>query len=79
MIRAGGQALIGLHAAVASDLATRALPLSRLVSFTFARRFPALWMAQRIYQDGSRANEIIAENKVVHPAFVQATIEALSA
>jgi prophage DNA circulation protein len=36
-------------------------------------------MAYKLYQDASRADEIRAENKTVHPAFAQATGIALSA
>jgi len=72
------QALINLHAAVAGDLTTRALQLPRIVSYTFQARMPSLWLAQRLYADGSRANEISQENKVVHPLFCPPTGVCLS-
>jgi prophage DNA circulation protein len=73
------RALIALHAAVANDLSTRARPLPRMVTYKFARRLPALTMAQRLYYDGSRANELALENKAVHPAFMPQSGRALSA
>lgn len=72
------RALIGLHAAVVNDLTTRARPLPRMVTYTTARRRPALWLAYKLYQDGSRAGELVDENKVVHPLFMPTSGEALS-
>jgi prophage DNA circulation protein len=73
------RALITLHAAVVNDLSSRARPLPRMVTLNFPTRQPSLALAQRIYQDGSRANEIVAENSVVHPAFCPMQLQALSA
>jgi prophage DNA circulation protein len=72
------RALIGLHAAVANDLSTRTRPLPRLVTYTFPQRMPVLWIAQRLYQDPSRAAELVAENKPVHPLFMPESGLALS-
>jgi len=72
------RALIALHGAVANDLSTRALPLPRLVTYRFPQRVPALWIAQRLYQDATRAADLIAENKPVHPLFMPADGRALS-
>lgn len=73
------RALIALHAAVANDLSTRARPLPRLVAYGFPQRMPALWIVQRLYQDGARAAELVAENKPVHPLFMPEAGLALSA
>lgn len=73
------RALIALRAAVVHDLSTRALPLPQLVTLRFPVRFPVLTLAQRIYQDGARAGELVGENDVVHPAFMPRVIRALSA
>jgi prophage DNA circulation protein len=50
-----------------------------MVTYTFGLRMPSLWIAQRLYADPTRAQEIIDENKIVHPAFCLTTIRALSA
>lgn len=72
------RALITLHAAVVNDLSSRARPLPRMVTLKFPIRQPSLALAQRIYQDGSRADELMQENDVVHPAFMPMKIVALS-
>jgi prophage DNA circulation protein len=38
---------------------------------------PALVLANRLYQDGSRANELIQEANVPHPAFMPITMRVL--
>lgn len=63
------QALIALHAAVINDLVTRAQLLPRVVTYQFPASMPALWIAQRLYQDATRSDQLRLENKWVHPAF----------
>lgn len=70
--------LINLHAAVSNDLSTRSFALPEMVTFTFPQRSPSLYLAQRIYQDGSRNDELIGENAVIHPLFMPPTIQALA-
>lgn len=72
------RAIVSLHAAVAADLTARARKLPRIVTETFPARRPALWLANRLYGDASRADELIAENKPVHPAFVPQTVRVLA-
>jgi prophage DNA circulation protein len=72
-------ALLAIHAAVSNDLANRSRPLPRMVTYSFPRRMPSLWLAQRIYYDPSRNDEVIAENKPIHPLFMPPTGKALSA
>jgi prophage DNA circulation protein len=72
------RAVIQLHSAVVYFLVQTARPLPRMVSFAFATAMPTLRMAQRLYADGGRADELRDENKVVHPAFAPATGKALS-
>jgi prophage DNA circulation protein len=72
-------ALIALRAATTNDLATRARPLPRYVAYTLTQRMPALWIANRLYGDAERTEEIIAENKPVHPAFMPQSGRVLSA
>jgi hypothetical protein len=72
------QALIALHAAVTRDLSTRARPLPKLVTYSFPRSFPSLKLANRLYADASRADELRMENKAIHPAFMPRAGSALS-
>ena len=72
------QALVSLHAAVVNDLSNREQTLPRLINVTLAAPLPALFVAQFIYQAGTRAEEIIAENKGVHPLFMPTSIRVLS-
>jgi hypothetical protein len=72
------RALVSLHAAIAFDLNTRSLPLPRMVDFTAPSVEPMLWIANRLYGDASREEELRAENNPVHPAFVKPKIRCLS-
>lgn len=63
-------ALITLHGDVVQHLAARGRLLPRVVSYRFEVVFPALRMAQRVYADAARYQELVAENAVVHPAFM---------
>lgn len=73
------QALIRLHAAIMRHLTVTARPLPRMLNFRFASPLPVLVQAYRLYDDASRADELRAENHIVHPAFAPATGRALSA
>lgn len=73
------RAIIGLHAAVTRDLIMRSKPLPRMVDYSFGRSFPTLRIAQILYGDASRAEEIYEENKVPHPLFMLGIGRALSA
>lgn len=72
------RALVALHAVVSQDLATRGRALPRIVPYSYPVRFPALTLANRLYADASRAGELIAENKIVHPLFMPRDGVALS-
>lgn len=72
------RALVALHAAVAHDLSVRSRPLPRIVKFSFPNRRPALVLANFLYGDASRTDELIAENKPVHPAFMPQAVRVLS-
>jgi hypothetical protein len=76
--QASYRSLVALHAAVTYDLTTRARPLPTIVLYDFAVPRPALWICNRLYGGNSRNDELIAENKPVHPAFMQAPVRALS-
>jgi prophage DNA circulation protein len=79
MDQASYVALIELDAAVTNFLVTTARPLPRMVGYQFAVPMPSLVIAYRLYQDASRCDQIVQENKVVHPAFCPPTGLALSA
>lgn len=72
------QFLISLHAACAQDLSSRAQTLPRMLTFNFQKPVNSLWLAQYLYQDASRADELVAENNVQHPCFMPSPILALS-
>ncbi|TWB19519.1 hypothetical protein FBZ99_101292 [Rhizobium sp. ERR 1071] len=72
------QAFLALHGAVAYDLSQRASQLPKLATYTFGKRRTALTLANVLYGDAARADEIINENSPVHPAFMPASIRALT-
>jgi prophage DNA circulation protein len=78
MDQATFQALITLYGAVTNHMVQTALPLPRMVNFQFFQPLPSLVIAYKLYDDASRCDEIVAENKVVHPAFCPPTGQALS-
>jgi prophage DNA circulation protein len=60
------------------DLINRALQLPSLVAYSFPRSLPSLTMSWRLYADIAHADELVAQNKVIHPAFMPASGVALS-
>lgn len=72
------QALIALHAAVVLDLTTRGRPLPKMVAFTFAKVMTSHALANRLYGDAGRADELRQENSIIHPAFCPPAGVALS-
>ena len=68
------QAMIYLRAAVVRDLVTRSMLLPQVVPYSFTRNYPSVVMAQRLYPDDAltedRSDELVAENKVIHPGFM---------
>jgi prophage DNA circulation protein len=73
------RALVALHAAVMFFLAQTARPLPRMLNYAFYNSMPTLVLAQRLYYDAGRADELRDENHVVHPAFTKPEGRALSA
>lgn len=63
------RALVTARAAAVRDLAERGRQLPRVIKFKFAGPMPALWIANRIYGDGGRADQLREENRWIHPAF----------
>lgn len=66
------RALSTLRAAIVRDVATRAELLKQRSTYTPLAVLPSLVLAHRIYQDASRADELVQRNGVRHPAFVPA-------
>jgi hypothetical protein len=73
------RAIVQLHAAAIFHLTETARPLPRMINFSFAAPMPTLLISQRLYYNGGRADELRAENSVVHPAFAPRAGQALSA
>ena len=71
--------LIALDAAITNFLVTTARPLPQMSAYRFAAVLPSLVIAHRLYQDASRADGIVKENKIVHPLFCPPVGIALSA
>lgn len=63
-------AMVGLRAAVVTDINARGADLSRVVTLTPARTLPALVLAYQIHDDSTRDSEIVARNAVAHPGYV---------
>ena len=72
------QALIAAQAAAVTDLNARAQSLPSLITYAFARVMTSHALAQRLYGDASRADELVALNKVIDPHFLPSTGVALS-
>lgn len=61
-----------------SYLSDVARPLPRMVTFKLNASFPSLTLSQLIYYTSDRAEEIVDENKIIHPAFCTKEIRGLS-
>jgi len=55
-----------------------ALPLPRMLNYRFNAVLPTLVISQRLYYDGSRADQVRDANRIVHPAFCPIMGQALS-
>lgn len=63
-------ALVDARATVWRDLTTRARDSARLTTTTPSETMPALALAYDLYEDASRATDIVTRNRVRHPGFV---------
>jgi hypothetical protein len=72
------QTLTALGGAIMNHLGRTELKLPRYVTWRSVMPMPSLYLAQRIYADGSRSDEIEAENRIVHPAFCQTQLRVLN-
>ena len=67
-----------LSVAVVTDMTTRAQQLPTLGAYAVSDSLPSLALAQRIYQDATRADELATLNAVPHPLFMPASGQALA-
>ena len=72
-------ALRDLRTAVVQDLSLRGAALPPLKAFTLGGPLPSLALAQRLYRDASRADELVTEVSPRHPAFMPPQFQALAA
>ncbi len=63
-------ALTALRVALVRDSNVRQADLPRITRVTPATTLPALVLAHQIYGDASRAEQLVARNKIRHPGFV---------
>jgi prophage DNA circulation protein len=71
-------AMTGLHANLTAFLTDTARPLPRMLNFQFNAVYSTLVQAYRLYADASRADQLLAENGIVHPAFAPRIGKGLS-
>lgn len=72
------QQLTILAGAVINHLSNVSRPLPRMVTFSLTATLPVLAVSQRIYYNAERSDEIIDENKIIHPAFCTRQLRGLS-
>ncbi|AQS88274.1 bacteriophage protein [Neoasaia chiangmaiensis NBRC 101099] len=72
------QAMRDLQAQVTQDLANRAARLPDIVTITRNAPLPALLLAQQLYADATRSDELIQRADPIHPAFMPTEFKALS-
>lgn len=75
----GYEAFITLCAGITRYLTDAARPLPRMLHYNLPSSMPGLTLSNYIYGDGKRAEELAAENKIVHPAFMPRRVRALNA
>jgi hypothetical protein len=72
------RAVVALHAAISFFLVQTARPLPQMLSYRFSKPRSTLSIAQRLYADATRADEVLNENRIVHPLFAPMLGRALS-
>ncbi|MGO2959439.1 MAG: DNA circularization protein [Acetobacter sp.] len=73
------QALRSLRSALTTELSDRASQLPEQITVTRNEPVPALLLAQQLYADGTRSDDLIRRANPIHPAFMPTSFEALSA
>ena len=69
--------LLAIRSSFLATMSDRASGLSELIQVTMAQPLPALTLANRLYQDAARADELVQEARVPHPAFMPVTMKVL--
>jgi prophage DNA circulation protein len=72
------QNLTYLAGSLINFLNSVALRLPSIVNFSYQQNYPSYTLANLIYQDASRSEELISENQVVHPLFMPRQVIGLS-
>jgi len=72
------QDMNSLGAAIIQHLVATERKLPRMVGYSLPASMPSLFIANMLYADALRSDELIAENNIVHPAFCPRDIVALS-
>ncbi|MFT8430736.1 DNA circularization protein [Acetobacter orientalis] len=73
------QVLRSLRSALTTELSDRASQLPEQITVTRNEPVPALLLAQQLYADGTRSDDLIRRANPIHPAFMPTSFEALSA
>jgi prophage DNA circulation protein len=71
-------ALRKLRAAVVTDLNSRGAGLPDTAAVQMSTPIPAPVLAQKLYRDASRSDELVSVSDCVHPAFLPLNFNALS-
>jgi len=71
-------ALRSVRAAVSQDLTVRGAGLAAITLVATSQPIPAPVLAQRLYRDPTRADELVSQAAPVHPAFMPVKFKALS-
>jgi prophage DNA circulation protein len=71
-------ALRALRTAVSADLTARGAGLPTTMTVSSPLPMPSLVLAQRLYRDSSRADELVTQSDCIHPAFMPTSFKALS-
>lgn len=71
-------ALRAQRQAVVADLQARGANLASIATFTFNAPLPSLVLANRIYRDPMREQQLVKQVAPIHPAFMPTTFKALS-
>lgn len=72
------QRVVSLAAALVQHLAATEQELPEIVNYAFGTSLPSLYVANYLYADAGRSDELINENQTFHPAFMQRELIALS-
>jgi prophage DNA circulation protein len=72
-------ALRALRVAVVQDLTARGATLAPMIEVDTPSPLPALALAQRLYRDGGRSDQLVAEADPIHPLFMPTQFYALAA